>query len=127
MTIKITAPIEPVTWSRPQFDSRSKKVYNKSKLVEFENTLGIFAKAAMRGRPPLSGEVKLSAKFYRPKPKSRKGKTSQVSFIGDTDRYLNAVLDALQGICYFDDRQVTKIYAEKIFGTPHVEIELEAI
>ena len=127
MSIKIIAPIAPVTWSRPQFDSRSKTVFNKPKLVEFENSLGIFAKEAMRGRPPLSGEVKLSAKFFRPKPKPRKGKPPLVSFIGDTDRYLNAVLDALQGICYFDDRQVTKIYAEKIFGTPHVEIELEAI
>ena len=127
MKIKFTAPIKPVAWTRPQFDSRSNKVYNTKKLVEYENQIALFAKAAMRGRPPFTGEVKLTAEFYRPKPKPRKGQKPQVSFIGDADRYLNAVMDALNGICYVDDRQVVLAIPQKIFGEPHVVIELEEL
>jgi len=123
--IKIIAPIMPVAWTRPQFDSKSKRVYNTKKLTDYENQIALFAKAAMRGRPPFTGEIILTAKFYRPKPKPRKGAKPQVSFIGDADRYLNAVMDALQGICYDDDRQVVIAIPIKIFGEPKVIIELE--
>lgn len=125
--IKFTAPIKPVTWSRPQFDSRNKQVYNKDTLTAYEETIGFYAKAAMQVRPPLTGEVRLYAEFYRPKPKKRKGYKEQVSFIGDTDRYLSAIMDALQGICYIDDRQVVDIHGKKIFGKPKVIIEVEEV
>lgn len=125
MAIKFTAPIKPVAWTRPQFDSNSKRVFNTKKLVDYENQIALFAKAAMRGRPPFTGEVKLTAEFYRPKPKTRKGQKPQVSFIGDADRYLNAIMDALIGICYEDDRQVVDAHAIKSFGEPHIVIELE--
>lgn len=125
--IRIDAPIMPVAWTRPQFDSRTKKVYNTRRYEQFKDELGYYARLAMRGRPPMTGEVKLHADFYKPKPKPRKGKPEQVSFIGDVDRYLNAVLDSLIGICYEDDRQVVQISGAKIFGKPHIEIELEEL
>ena len=124
--IKFTVPIVPVTWPRPRFDRRNKVVFNSARYSEYKDTLGFFARQAMRGQPPLGGEIKLYAEFYRPKPKPRKDKP-QVSFIGDVDRYLNAVLDALIGICYFDDRQITDLGGKKIFGLPHIVIELEEL
>lgn len=127
MKIKFSANITPVTWSRPRFDSRSKKVFNRKKLADYENQLALIAKAAMRGQPPFTGEVKLYAEFFRPKPRPRKGQKKMVSFIGDSDRYLNAVMDALQGVCYLDDRQVTDSHAKKIFGKPHICIEVEEL
>lgn len=126
-TIKFTAPIKPVAWTRPRFDSISKRVFNTKELTDYENQIALFAKAAMRGRPPFTGEVKLTAEFYRPKPKTRKGQKPQVSFIGDADRYLNAVMDALIGICYVDDRQVVLAITQKMFGEPHIVIELEEL
>lgn len=127
MGIKIDAPIMPVAWTRPQFDSRTKKVYNTKRYEQFKDELGLYARLAMRGRPPMTGEVRIHTDFYRPKPKPRKGKPEQVSFIGDVDRYLNAVLDSLIGICYEDDRQVVQISGAKIFGEPRLEIELEEL
>lgn len=121
--IKFIAPIVPVTWPRPRFDSRSKNTFNPDRYREFKDALGYYALQAMRGRPPLTGEVKLAADFYHPRPQ----RSEHVSFIGDVDRYLNAVLDALIGICYVDDRQVTDIRGRKIFGNPHINIELEEI
>lgn len=32
---------------------------------------------------------------------------------GDLDKLIRAVGDALTGVCYVDDRQITRIYAEK--------------
>ena len=47
--------------------------------------------------------------------------------LGDVDNFLKAVLDALNGICYQDDAQVTHISATKNFGEPHIFIELEEL
>ena len=125
--IRIDAPIMPVAWTRPQFDSRTKKVYNTKRYEQFKDELGLYARLAMKGRPLMTGEIRIHVDFYRPKPKPRKGKPEQVSFIGDVDRYLNAVLDSLIGICYEDDRQVVQISGAKIFGASHIEIELEEL
>jgi len=125
--IKIDAPIMPVPFPRPRFDSRSKQTFNPKRYREFKDELGYYARLAMRGRPLMTGEVKLHADFYRPKPKPRKGKPEQVSFVGDVDNYLKAVMDALSKIVYLDDRQVVQISGAKIFGASHIEIELEEL
>ena len=123
--IKINAPIKPVPFPRPA--SNDTRRYNPPRYREFKNTLGLYAKLAMKGREPFTGEVKLHADFFRPKPKPKKGQKPQVSFIGDGDNYLKAVMDALIGICYVDDRQVTVFSGRKIFGEPHINIELEEL
>lgn len=125
--IRIDAPIMPVPFPRPRFNSRSKQTFNPKRYREFKDELGYYARLAMRGQEPFTGEVKLSVDVYRPKPKPRKGKPEQVSFIGDVDNYVKAVMDSLIGICYDDDRQVTEIHVRKIFSTPHIEIELEEL
>lgn len=113
----------PLTWPRPRFDSRSKQTFNPARYEQYKDALGYYARLAMKGREPFAGEIALHADFYKPKPK----KSKHVSFIGDVDRYLNAVLDSLIGICYLDDRQVVQISGAKIFGKPHIEIELEEL
>lgn len=122
--IKIVAPLEPLPFPRPA--SNGKRRFNPPRYTQFKNALGLIARQAMHGQAPFSGEVKLTAEFYRPKPKPRKGTPPQVSFIGDIDNYLKAVMDALIGICYVDDRQVTALSGRKIFGDPLIKIELEA-
>lgn len=123
LMIRIDAPIMPVAWTRPQFDSRTKKVYNTKRYEQYKDKLGLYARLAMKGREPFASEVKLHANFYKPKPK----KSKQVSFVGDVDNYLKAVMDALSKIVYLDDRQVVQISGAKIFGKPHIEIELEEL
>lgn len=87
----------------------------------------MIARRAMGGQAPFQGEVKLHADFFRPKPRPRKGQKPQVSFIGDADNYLKAVMDALIGICYVDDRQVTALSGRKIFGDPLIKITIEEV
>lgn len=123
--IKIVAPLKPVPFPRPA--SNDKRRFNPSRYIEFKNALGLIARCAMGGQAPFQGEVKLHADFFRPKPRPRKGQNPQVSFIGDIDNYLKAVMDALIGICYVDDRQVVNLSGRKIFGDPHIVIELEEV
>ena len=121
--IKFTAPIMPVPFPRP--DGKGKRRFNPKRYVDFKNALGFLAKNAMHGLDPFQGEIAIRVNIFRHKPRPRKGQKPQISFIGDTDNYLKAVMDALIGICYVDDRQVTFCAGHKIFGEPHIEIELE--
>ena len=99
-----------------------KPVHNDKRYSEYKDVLGYFAIQAMQGREPLTGAIKLSADFYKPKPKDITNRN-----YGDVDNFLKAVMDALTGICYVDDRQVTEVHARKFFGTTKVFITLEAI
>ena len=113
------ADIEPVPFKRA---IPGKPVHNDKRYSEYKDVLGYFALQAMKGRPPLDGAIKLSADFYKPKPKSITSRNW-----GDVDNFLKAVMDALNGICYVDDRQVIEVHARKFFGQPKVFITLEAI
>ena len=119
LLIKIVADIEPVPFKRV-VGNRHK--FNDKRYSEYKDVLGYFALQAMHGQPPLDGAIKLSADFYKPKPKSITSRNW-----GDVDNFLKAVMDALTGICYDDDRQVIEVHARKFFGSPKVFITLEAI
>ena len=120
-TIKITAPIEPVPFPRPS--SNGKRRFNPPRYTEFKNQLGIFAKQAMKGQAPFSGDISIVCEFWKKRPKN----PASVKY-GDLDNLIKAVLDALQGICFVNDSQVIQIfYASKNYGEPEINIELEAI
>ena len=115
--IKIVADIEPVPFKRVMGGYHR---YNDKRYTEYKQLLGYFAIQAMQGCEPLTGAIKLSADFYKPKPKSITSRN-----YGDVDNFLKAVMDALTGICYVDDSQVIEVHARKFFGQPKVIIELE--
>ena len=120
MMIKFTAPIEPVPFKRPRFNRTTGATFNDKRYSEFKDALGFFAKAAMKGAAPLTGEVKLNVDIYRKRNPLTKN-------FGDGDNHLKAVMDALTGICYVDDAQVSVGHFNKFRGTPHIDIELEEI
>lgn len=70
--------------------------------------------AKSQGARPLSGPVAVSLEVYRPRR------------IGDLDNVLKAVLDALRGVAYHDDRQVVAISAVRADdkANPRVEVEV---
>ena len=118
MTIKISAPLELVPFKRPRFNGR--KVFNDPKYTACKDALGLIALKAMNGASPLSGAIKISVTVSRNlEPSSRN--------FGDADNHLKSVLDALNGICYVDDAQVTVAEVTLQRGVPNVEIELEEL
>ena len=124
-TIKFSVPVVPVPFMRTGFNEIRR--YNYARYTNYKNLVGLVAKRAMNGQAPFTGAIKVTAEFYKHKPRPRKGSKPQVTFQGDVDNLLKAVLDAMNGICYEDDRQVTKVVAEKIFGEPHITVEVEEI
>lgn len=117
--IKFSVPIEPHPAPRP--DSNEKQRYSPAWYRQWKKDFGWFARRAMQGRPPLTGKVKLSAEFFKLKPKNVESRN-----YGDLDNHLKSVKDAMNGICYLDDRQVIR-YGEcgKNRGEPHIDIQLE--
>lgn len=120
MTIEFTAELEPVPFPRPA--SNGKRRFNPKRYSLFKEVLGHLAKVAMNRRAPLTGNIKLSVDFYRLKPRDVASRNW-----GDLDNHIKAVLDALNGIAFVDDRQVTRIVAAKHFGEPHINIRLEEL
>ena len=88
----------------------------------WRGVVGAAAMAACGERPPLEGavSVRLAFTFRRPAthlgahdvlPRHRKAVPNP-----DVDKLARAVLDALTGIAFVDDRQVVELVATKAFG-----------
>lgn len=120
MKISFIADLEPLPFKRVM--QSGKRRFNDRRYSDFKDALGLIAKAHMQGRAPLSGKISFRADFYKHKPKNILCKN-----FGDLDNFVKAVLDALTGICFQDDRQVTEIHAEKFFGEPHITITIEEV
>ena len=115
--IKFNAPIVPVPFKRAAGFGRR---FNPPDYSNFKLQLGLFAKQAMQGRAPLTGAIKLYAEIYRNiKPES-------LNF-GDWDNHAKSISDALNGICYLDDRQIVDGHIKLFKGEPHIFIELEEL
>lgn len=71
------------------------------------------------------GPVELSAYFFFERPKSLKRAVTSKTTKPDIDKLLRALQDALTGIAFKDDAQITAVAVGKTFGSPaRVEIEL---
>lgn len=117
--IKFTADIDSVPFKRVMTNGRRR--YNDPKYTAFKNHLGLIATQAMEGREPMIGSVSVTVAVYKPKPRP----TSRN--YGDIDNHLKSVLDALNGIAYVDDSQVTEAHAELLNGDARIEITLEEL
>ena len=117
-TIKFVVPTEPVPFKRAM--TNGKRRFNDPRYSDFKDYVGAHAKVAMNGQAPFDGAIRITVTVstkYEP--------TSLKS--GDVDNHLKAAMDALNGICYRDDRQIVNATVNVFKGTPHVEIEVEAL
>ena len=121
--------------SRPRFNYRTKTTYTPEKTKNFEELV------RWNFRNKYNVELEASYKpfiakitaIYRP-PKST-GKKKLQELIGtpytktpDTDNVAKAILDALNGLAYKDDKQVSKLIVDKQYGTENkIIVELEEI
>lgn len=68
-----------------------------------------------KGCKPFLGEVAVEVTTYRALPESRPKKCIQEpdTYKPDVDNIGKIVLDALNGVAYLDDKQVTMLYVDK--------------
>lgn len=87
--------------------------------------------AALEERPPnweMATPMSLELVFWFPRPASHYGSKNGISYLkasapvepmsarlGDIDKLSRAVLDALTGVAYLDDRQVVELDARKAY------------
>lgn len=120
-----TFEIEPTPQLRPRVSSRGGyvRVYDPPKVKNFKRVLRSLADDQY-SRPPLIGPLSVSLTFYRPVQKSisqsererRLSNRSKPVVKPDTDNYIKATLDALNGVLWHDDSQIVKISGEKRYG-----------
>ena len=72
--------------------------------------------------------MQIHCDFYFARPKSLNKSILQKTTRPDVDKLIRAVLDALTGIVYADDSQVTAVSAAKLFDPkPRVEIRIQSV
>lgn len=116
LMIKITISGEPVPQSRPRFTANGHCYYPK-KVCDWKETVSWQARQVMGNAQPMKGELLVVLKFYKKiSPASKK--------FGDADNLAKAVLDSLNGICYFDDSQIVSLYVEKFRDDENFRCEI---
>lgn len=103
--------------SRPRFTSvtrlnKKKRAYETPEDTAYKKAI---AKAYMQAANGtfFTGEVALYIGVFRIMPKSKKGDCEPDIYKPDSDNIAKAVMDALNGVAYEDDRQVTLLQVDK--------------
>lgn len=136
MKLVINEP--PIPQSRPRFDSRNKRAYEKSNIKSYKQRIGYAARKEFKKPIERDIPLEINMKFYMPIPqylskikKNRLMLEKEVKYVTkkpDIDNLLKAILDGLNGIAYFDDGQVVKLSVEKVYSfNPRTEIEIKVI
>lgn len=101
---------------------RVSRTYTPRATAEYEGLLRKAAQAAMAGRPPFDCAVETHITLVLEGDPGR-WPTSRLD--GDADNLEKAVLDAMNGIVFADDRLVVRSYREKACGkAPEVRVEV---
>lgn len=135
--VKFIIPGEPQGKARPRFARMGNytRTYTPDETVRYENLVKMFYQHETKGIK-LNGEIaaKITGVFSVPKSVNKKnrrlmleGKILHTKKI-DCDNLAKIVLDALNGIAYDDDKQICRLYVEKVYGEqPRVEVFLKEV
>jgi Holliday junction resolvase RusA-like endonuclease len=123
MTLTIRVPGTPQGKGRPRF-TRTGRVYTPAKTKAYEKAIGWAARAVHKG-DPISGPVIVRVIANMPVPKSWPKAKRASALVGDIphqsapdiDNIMKAACDALNGIVWRDDSQITFADVTKRYST----------
>ena len=111
-------PVRTLTLGLPPSANRywrmgNNRLYVSDAALDYKSDVVKLARQQRFGHP-IEGDVAIALHVYR----QRKA--------GDLDNYLKVLIDALKGIAYADDRQITHIHAYRFDDpkNPRVEVEI---
>lgn len=134
MRAEFTVPGVPMGKQRPRFRQAGKfvKTYTPRETVVYENLIRIEFERQCGGmffQKDVPVSVEVTAYYGVPKSTSKKRMLQMLSWLirplkrPDLDNVLKAVLDACNGVVFYDDAQVTNIKASKYYDeTPRLEV-----
>jgi Holliday junction resolvase RusA-like endonuclease len=137
MTLRIEFQIDgpPIGKGRPKAVrmGNAVRMYTPKKTAEYETDIAFKAAQLMGDIPPLETPVEVGVHAYYPIPASWSKKRQQAAINGleipgkpDLDNVAKAVLDALNGVVYVDDKQVITMWITKRYSTfPHVRVWID--
>jgi Holliday junction resolvase RusA-like endonuclease len=137
-SVVFTVPGTPVGKGRPRFGRRGNFVatYTPEKTAAYENLVRLHASIAMNGSKTLQDalccviSVEVVPTPSWTKKKRQAALCGEISPIGkpDADNVAKAILDAMTGIVYDDDRQVCDLRVIKRYGqTAQAVVKIETM
>lgn len=134
MDYKFTVYTKAIGKERPRFNMPQKRTYTPQKTKNYEETIKLsFQKKYGFKINPSANEIyiKINVEFAVPKSYSKKKKQELIDWkqgymhTPDADNIAKAVLDALNGVVYKDDKQVVGLLVLKCYGEKDkVDIEI---
>ena len=116
----------PVGKARPRFNGHA---YTEQKTRAYEQLVRIMYRSKYNGEPKATGNVSIEIRITIAVPKSATKKERQALLSArpmkkpDLDNVAKIILDALNGVAYEDDKQVTSLTIYREWGeTPQVEV-----
>lgn len=136
--MKIIIPGVPVGKGRPKFSTHGgfPKAYTPAKTANYENLVKLAFQQS--NQKPFEKDAQLRAEikafFPIPKSTSKKKRAEMLDFTirhtkkCDADNLAKAILDALNGVAYYDDAQICELFVFKYYGdNPHVELSITEV
>ncbi|TEB12152.1 Endodeoxyribonuclease RusA [Pelotomaculum sp. FP] len=113
--VKITIPGRPVPKGRPRIGYRGRSVilYTPPETENYEKDVARAGKEACTS--PATGTVEMEiAVYFNPQAKGyTKGGRRRPGTLPDLDNCVKSIVDGLNKVAYVDERQVTRILAER--------------
>jgi len=133
--LQLSIPGEPVGKARPRV-TRQGITYTPQKTVNYETLIKQHFAINYPQWIPQDSPVKIDIISYHtiPQSKSKRIKTAMEQGVirptkkPDADNILKIVSDSLNGLAYYDDKQIVKATLEKYYSKqPRLELRLEFI
>ncbi len=112
------------------------RMYTPTRTLNYESKVALFAAQAMKGLDLFDGPLTLGLVLTMAIPSSWSIKKRELALSGgiiptvkpDCSNVLKAVEDAMNGIVYFDDKQIADLRVSKRYGEiPSVLVTVEAL
>ena len=132
MSVKFEVPGKPQGKARPRLNTYTGRTYTPSKTGAYERLIALCFKQA--GGKKLSGaiEIKIECFYQIAKSHTKAAKALmeagqiQATIKPDVDNVAKAVLDALNGLAFDDDKQVVRLEVSKRYDhEARVEVEVK--
>lgn len=116
-------PATKGSWRPITVNGRTRLIPQLKRSKPWQEMIAWKARVAMAGRLPFAGPVRVTAVFRLARPKSTKLATPRP----DGDKLDRCLWDAMTGIVYGDDSQVTEWSGRKEWGAPGVDVRVEEV
>ncbi len=138
MEIKFTVPGPPKGKQRPRVCriNGQNVTYTPRQTTEYEKLVRVSYNAVSKVKFQRNKPLEISILALFPIPRHASKKLKELMLNGeilptkkpDVDNVIKIILDALNGVCYHDDRQVCRVYFEKMYAeNPEVKILIKNI